>query len=81
VTDVVPQDDRYEPDDPVICAREAIAVIEAVIEAVLDRRGPEMRIAFWTAVDRHYRLDTQAAHRTDRAARSGLDARPSVEER
>lgn len=77
MTDVVPQDDRYEPDDPVICAREAIAVIEAV----LDRRGPEMRIAFWTAVDRHYRLDTQAAHRTDRAARSGLDARQSVEER
>ncbi|QEE41168.1 MULTISPECIES: hypothetical protein [unclassified Methylobacterium] len=77
MTDVVPQDDRYEPDDPDICAREAIAVIEAV----LDRRCPEMRIAFWTAVDRHYRLDTQAAHRTDRAARSGLDARPSVEER
>lgn len=35
------------------CAREAAAAIEAV----LDQRCPEMKIAFWSAVEKHYRLD------------------------
>lgn len=34
-------------------AREAATAIEAV----LDRKCPEMKRAFWTAVDRFYQLD------------------------
>jgi hypothetical protein len=47
--------DDFSEADRDAFAREAIAVIEAV----LDRRCPEMKIAFWTAVDMLYRLDTQ----------------------
>ena len=36
------------------CAREAAEAIEAV----LDRRCPGIKVAFWSAVEKHYRLDT-----------------------
>ena len=32
----------------------------AAIELVLDQRCPEMKVAFWTAVDQLYRLDRQS---------------------
>lgn len=47
MSDVLSQDDRDA------CARAAFAEIEAV----LDRRCPELKVAFWAAVDQHYRLD------------------------
>lgn len=38
-----------------VCAREAAAAIEAV----LDRRCPEMKVVFWSAVEKLYRLDDE----------------------
>jgi hypothetical protein len=49
MTDVISEADRDA------FAREAVAAIEAV----LDRRCPETKTAFWTAVDMLYRLDSQ----------------------
>jgi hypothetical protein len=62
VTDVLTQADRD------VCAREAAAAIEAI----LDRRCPEMKIAFWAAVGLHYRLDPKP----DAAPRKSLDGAP-----
>ena len=35
-------------------------VAAAAIEAVLDERYPEVKLAFWSAVEKLYRLDTRA---------------------
>jgi len=50
---------RTAPLDPILeadsdaCAREAVMAIEAV----LDRRCPELKRPFWNAIDKLYRLD------------------------
>jgi hypothetical protein len=49
MTDVLLNADRD------VCAREAAAAIEAV----LDRRCPEMKVVFWSAVEKLYRLDVE----------------------
>ncbi len=48
----------------------------AAIEAVLDRRCPEMRIAFWSAVDLLYRLNTKPDTHVRPAFGPNLDLRP-----
>jgi hypothetical protein len=45
-------------------------------EAVLDRRCPELKIAFWTAVAPFDRRDDSPGLRTEAASRSSLDVRP-----
>jgi len=47
MTDILSDADRDA------CAREAAAAIEAA----LNQRCPEIKIAFWSAVERLYRLD------------------------
>lgn len=54
------------------CAREAAATIEGV----LGRRCPEMRTAFWTAVDLLYREDVEPGRPPAAAPRPTPDARP-----
>jgi len=66
VSDVLSQEDRDA------YARAAFAKIEAV----LDRRCPEKKVAFWAAVDRHYRLDVPLAGRPRTVPRSNLEVRP-----
>ncbi|MGN8094126.1 hypothetical protein [Methylobacterium sp. 22177] len=64
--DLVPDADRDA------CAREAAAAIEAV----LDHRCPELKCAFWGAVEKRYRLDTEPCGRLPAEPSSSLDARP-----
>lgn len=47
--------DVFQNADCDVCAREAAAAIDAV----LDQRCPEMKIAFWRAVERYYRPNTE----------------------
>ena len=50
MTDVLSESERDA------CARDAMAAIEMT----LDRLTPEMRSAFWAAIDKLYRLPAQA---------------------
>jgi hypothetical protein len=54
------------------CAREAAAAIEAV----LDQRCPELKRAFWSAVEKHYRLDAEIGKRPPAAPKPNLYTRP-----
>ncbi len=49
----------------------------AAIEAVLDRRCPEMKNAYWAAVDLLYRLDSRPGRQLGPATRPGLQV-PSL---
>jgi len=49
--------DRGSDADCAACAREAAAAIEAV----LDQRCPELKRAFWSAVEKHYRPGPEPA--------------------
>ena len=71
MTDVLSQHDRDA------CARDAFAAIEAV----LDRRCPEMKIAFWAVVDRLYRLDALQGSQPEAASRPSLDVQPPAQDR
>ena len=71
MTDVLSQDDQAA------CAREAFAAIEAV----LDRRCPEMKIAFWTAVDKLYRLDSSRGRQPEAASSPSPDVPPPTQAR
>ena len=51
------------------CARDAMAAIEVA----LDRLTPEMRSAFWAAIDKLYRLPAQAG-----AQPAGVASGPSL---
>jgi len=68
VSDVLPQDERD------VCACAAFAEIEAV----LDRRCPEMKAAFWAAVDRLYRLDAPPREWREALSGPGPDVQPST---
>lgn len=70
MSDVLSQDDRDA------CARAAFAEIEAV----LDRRCPEMKVAFWAAVDRHYRLDVPPRGPLGALSEPRLDVRHSAQD-
>ncbi len=59
------------------CAREAAAAIEAV----LDLRCPEMKIAFWGAVEKLYRLDARPGGRLAADAGLNLDTQPAARAR
>lgn len=69
--------DVFSDADRDACAREAAAAIEAILE----RRCPEMKAAFWSAVARLYRLDVRpgvrlpaapgVTHDAEMSARSG----------
>jgi hypothetical protein len=59
------------------CAREA----RAAIEGVLERRCPELKIAFWTAVDRHYRRDAPSGPRQGAPASPSPDLRAPTQPR
>ena len=48
----------------------------AAIEAVLDHRCPELKCAFWGAVEKRYRLDTESCGRLPAEPSASLDARP-----
>ncbi|TNC13688.1 hypothetical protein FF100_13045 [Methylobacterium terricola] len=50
MTELLPETDRDA------CARDAMTAIEVA----LDRLSPEARSAFWTAIDRLYRLPVEA---------------------
>jgi hypothetical protein len=54
-------------------AREAAAAIDAV----LDQRCPEMKMAFWRAVEKYYRHDLEPGHRPPAV----LDDHPPVTSR
>ena len=66
--------DGHSQDDRDADARAAAADIEAVLE----RRCPELKIAFWAAVDRYYRLDASRAGRPVTGPGTPPDARPSA---
>jgi hypothetical protein len=51
--------DIFHEGDRDACAREAAAAIDAV----LDRRCPEMKMAFWRAVEKHYRPSVECEER------------------
>lgn len=59
------------------CAREAAEAIEAV----LDRRCPGIRVAFWSAVEKHYRLDTAPKGARPVAQAQGFDDPPPIRSR
>lgn len=54
------------------CALEAAAAIEAV----LDQRCPDLKRAFWSAVEKHYRPAPEPGGRSLAAPRPDLEARP-----
>lgn len=56
------------------CAREAAAAIEAV----LDQRCPELKRAFWSAVEKYYRLETEPGGRSPAAPKPNLDLQAPV---
>lgn len=70
VSDALSQDDRDA------CARAAFAEIEAVLE----RRCPEIRVAFWAAVDRLYRLDVPPSGPFEALSEPRLDVRLSAQD-
>ena len=63
--------DRIAEADGDACAREAAAAIEAV----LDRRCPELKRSFWKAVEKHYRLDNEPRRRLPAAPGPSPEAR------
>lgn len=48
----------------------------AAIDAVLDQRCPELKMAFWRAVERHYRPTIEPGRPPSAAPRTVLDDRP-----
>lgn len=61
--------DVFQHEDRDVCAREAAAAIDAVF----DQRCPEMKIAFWSAVKKYYRQDTELDEGPLAASRVNLD--------
>ncbi|MCJ2087169.1 hypothetical protein MKK88_14410 [Methylobacterium sp. E-005] len=55
-----------------VLAREAAAAIEAV----LDQRCPELKRAFWSAVEKHYRWGPQAGAAPPEAPKPSLEMQP-----
>jgi hypothetical protein len=55
-----------------VAAREAAAAIEAV----LDQRCPELKRAFWSAVEKHYRWGPQAGAAPPEAPKPSLEMQP-----
>jgi hypothetical protein len=49
----------------------------AAIDAVLDQRCPDMKMAFWRAVEKHYRQTFEPGHPPSAAPGAGLDPRPA----
>ncbi|MFC6791850.1 hypothetical protein ACFQE0_20960 [Methylobacterium komagatae] len=47
--------DVFQDEGCDVCAREAAAAIDVV----LDQRCPELKLAFWRAVERYYRRNTE----------------------
>lgn len=66
--------DDFSDEDRDACAREAAAAIEAV----LDRRCPEIRSAFWSAVEKLYRRDVEAGRRPPALLRLNAYDKPPV---
>ena len=64
--------DPFSDEDRDACAREAATAIEAF----LDQRCPEMKIAFWSAVGKLYRLDTPSGGPCPAPPGPTLDAGP-----
>lgn len=54
------------------CAREAAAAIEAI----LDQRCPELKRAFWSAVEKHYRMRSGESGEPPAAPRPTPEAWP-----
>ncbi len=69
MTDTVSGTEAISDADRDAFAREAFAVIQAV----LDRRCPEMRGVYWTAVERLYRRDSRPDRSLEASAGAGLD--------
>jgi hypothetical protein len=61
--------DVFQAEDRDVCALQAAAAIDAV----LDQRCPEMKTAFWRAVERYYRQDTKLDERPFAAQGVDLD--------
>ncbi|MEE7456021.1 hypothetical protein MPAR168_13115 [Methylorubrum populi] len=69
MTDTVTGTEALSNADRDASARKAFAAIEAAI----DRRCPEMRGVYWTAVERLYRRDSRPDRLPEAAAGAGLD--------
>jgi hypothetical protein len=48
----------------------------AAIDAVLDQRCPDMKVAFWRAVEKHYRQTIEPGQPPSAVSRAVLDDRP-----
>ncbi|MGV7030493.1 hypothetical protein [Methylobacterium symbioticum] len=69
--------DVFSDADRDACAREAAEAIEVV----LDQRCPDMKIAFWSAVERLYRLDALPDEPLPAAPSPSLYAQPPARSR